>query len=268
MAGIGNIDGALLLQNTQSDGLLKSAEHAASKSRYSSKEEDGIRAQSKQFESMLVKMMIDSMRKNVPEDELLEDESDPSRGIYQGMLDGEYAQLLSNKESFGLAESMMRQFGVEPGQGDENQSALAMMLGPTSHRPASQSSLFISPVSGPISSPFGVRSDPISGAQSEHSGLDIAVPSGQTVRAAASGVVIFAGERAGYGKLVEIDHQNGTRTRYGHLSAVGVEVGQHLKGGEELGKSGNTGRSTGPHLHFEVRVDGVAVDPSSFIRGR
>ena len=107
----------------QSEQLTRLAGQAEVKSRYTPEEETGIRTQAKQFEAMLVKMMVDSMRKNVPEDELFEDSSDPSRGIYQGMLDGEYAQLLSNKESFGLAESMMRQFGVEPGPTDTTRSA-------------------------------------------------------------------------------------------------------------------------------------------------
>jgi len=86
------------------------------------------------------------------------------------------------------------------------------------------------------------------------------------VRATASGTVTHVGWQGGYGKLVEVDHGNGFATRYGHLSSMDVEVGQKVRIGQVVGKVGSTGRSTGPHLHYETRIDGDAVDPQRFLR--
>jgi murein DD-endopeptidase MepM/ murein hydrolase activator NlpD len=89
---------------------------------------------------------------------------------------------------------------------------------------------------------------------------------GDPVRATANGTVTVAGWQGGYGKMVEIDHGNGLITRYGHLSSIEVNVGQSVKNGHTVGKVGSTGRSTGPHLHYETRVDGDAIDPQKFLR--
>lgn len=118
------------------------------------------------------------------------------------------------------------------------------------------------PVSaGRLSSRFGIRHDPMNGRLRAHSGIDIPDVAGAPVRTAASGVVTFAGWRRGYGNLVEIDHGSGSATRYGHLGVITVMFGTSLPQGEVIGLIGSTGRSTGPHLHFEVRQDGMAVDP-------
>lgn len=117
-----------------------------------------------------------------------------------------------------------------------------------------------------LSSGFGVRTDPFLGRPAMHSGLDFRSEAGDPVRATANGVVETAGWSGGYGKLVEIDHGNGYSTRYGHLSEIDVRVGQQIKIGQIIGKVGSTGRSTGPHLHYETRIDGDAVDPQKFLR--
>jgi murein DD-endopeptidase MepM/ murein hydrolase activator NlpD len=98
-----------------------------------------------------------------------------------------------------------------------------------------------------------------------HEGIDIAVPSGTPVRASASGTVIHAGWLGGYGNLVVIDHGDGLATAYGHNSALLVAVGQNVSQGETISLSGSTGNSTGPHVHFEVRVNGVPVDPLLYL---
>jgi murein DD-endopeptidase MepM/ murein hydrolase activator NlpD len=113
---------------------------------------------------------------------------------------------------------------------------------------------------------FGVRNDPFIRAPAMHTGLDLRADIGEPARATAAGTVTIAGWNGGYGKLVEIDHGNGFATRYGHLSAIDVEVGQTVRIGQVIGKVGSTGRSTGPHLHYETRVDGDAVDPQRFLR--
>ncbi len=126
--------------------------------------------------------------------------------------------------------------------------------------------LFSWPASGPITSPFGVRSDPITGRTRRHDGIDIGAPMGATITAAASGTVIYAGWESGYGNTIVIDHDGAVSTLYGHCSQIFVSNGQEVQRGQAIGAVGSTGRSTGPHLHFEVRVNGVAVDPTGRLR--
>ncbi len=121
------------------------------------------------------------------------------------------------------------------------------------------------PVNGPITSPFGWRRNPFGGAPDFHPGLDIGVNTGTTVRAAADGTVLMAQWYGGYGNYVLIDHGGGISTGYGHLSVIYVSVGQHVNRGDPIAASGNTGASTGPHLHFEVRKDGKPIDPSPWL---
>lgn len=122
------------------------------------------------------------------------------------------------------------------------------------------------PVSGIITSYYGTRGNPFGGMSSEfHKGQDIAAPMGTGVIATADGVVVIAGWQRGYGRVVYLDHGNGISTRYGHLSRIDVAEGQTIKRGEQLGLVGSSGRSTGPHLHYEVRVNGAAVNPGSYL---
>jgi murein DD-endopeptidase MepM/ murein hydrolase activator NlpD len=124
------------------------------------------------------------------------------------------------------------------------------------------------PVIGEVefTSGFGVRSDPFLGRPAMHTGLDFRAAMGDPVRATANGKVTSAGWAGGYGRMIEIDHGNGLATRYGHLSEIGVKVGDTIKIGQVIGAVGSTGRSTGPHLHYETRIDGEAVDPQKFLR--
>ena len=124
------------------------------------------------------------------------------------------------------------------------------------------------PVVGEVefTSGFGIRSDPFLGRPAMHTGLDFRAATGDPVRATANGKVASAGWAGGYGRMVEIDHGNGLSTRYGHLSEINVKVGDTIKIGQVIGAVGSTGRSTGPHLHYETRIDGEAVDPQKFLR--
>jgi murein DD-endopeptidase MepM/ murein hydrolase activator NlpD len=124
------------------------------------------------------------------------------------------------------------------------------------------------PVVGEVefTSGFGVRTDPFLGRPAMHTGLDFRAAQGDPVRATANGKVASAGWAGGYGRMVEIDHGNGLSTRYGHLSEIDVKVGDPIKIGQVIGAVGSTGRSTGPHLHYETRIDGEAVDPQKFLR--
>jgi murein DD-endopeptidase MepM/ murein hydrolase activator NlpD len=118
---------------------------------------------------------------------------------------------------------------------------------------------------GFISSYFGARADPFTGYTAVHKGLDFAGPQGTKVVSVAAGLVTFAGERAGYGEMVEINHGNGLATRYCHNEQLLVKQGDMVRKGQELALMGSTGRSTGPHLHFEVLKNGTQVDPLRFI---
>ncbi|HLA72165.1 MAG TPA: peptidoglycan DD-metalloendopeptidase family protein [Steroidobacteraceae bacterium] len=118
---------------------------------------------------------------------------------------------------------------------------------------------------GHISSYFGERQDPFNGHQAFHKGIDFASPQGSDVVAVAAGVVTFAGEKAGYGNLVEVSHGNGLITRYGHNQSLAVGVGRTVARGDTLAYVGSTGRSTGPHVHFEVLKAGRQIDPLTFI---
>lgn len=116
-----------------------------------------------------------------------------------------------------------------------------------------------------ISSGFGYRTDPFAGSPAFHAGLDFRGPIGAPIYAAARGKVAFVGRRQGYGNCVEIDHGNGLRTRYAHMSAFRTRAGEPVAAGQLIGAVGSTGRSTGPHLHFEVRLHGQAVNPRPFL---
>lgn len=122
------------------------------------------------------------------------------------------------------------------------------------------------PVLGRMTDGFGVRGNPFGGGAAEfHAGQDIATSWGTPVTAAAEGTVTFAGAQNGYGQVVILDHGDGLTTRYGHLSRIEVVEGQQLARGEELGRVGSTGRSTGPHLHYEVRINDTAVNPRGYL---
>ena len=117
------------------------------------------------------------------------------------------------------------------------------------------------PVSARLTSGFGMRAHPIRGGMRNHSGVDLAAPYGSPIVATADGVIGTAGWSGGYGLLISISHGDGVQTRYGHLSRLNVAAGQQVRRGDVIGFVGSTGQSTGPHVHYEVRVNGVATDP-------
>jgi murein DD-endopeptidase MepM/ murein hydrolase activator NlpD len=189
------------------------------------------------------------------------------------------------------AEAAIRQFGLNPdtlarqataaqggpfesffGKGkaevrDPRFTKLAASLG---RMDAMERALAAIPTSMPaavmmMSSGFGYRSDPFTGGAAMHSGLDFKGPVGTSILAAAEGRVTFAGSHGGYGNTIEITHANGLMTRYAHLSAITVRLGQNVERGVKIGRMGSTGRSTGSHLHFEVRLNGQAINPRKFL---
>lgn len=136
------------------------------------------------------------------------------------------------------------------------------------YRAAAEKTPLAHPVRGAyrFTSPFGTRRDPITGARRQHEGVDFAGPTGTAIHATADGVVTEAGWASGYGRTILIRHAFGLETRYAHLSRIRVKKGDRVSRGERIGDMGNSGRSTGPHLHYEVRVGGDTVNPMTFIK--
>lgn len=241
-----------------------------------------IRRLAQEFEAMLMTQMLREMRRS-----MLDDQEDQELGFGAGALtdttDVELGRSLSRSGGLGLTDALLKAFerqiaGQEGPEGRlraegapailaeahdaSGAKAGASMRGPTASAKDESIDLRDVTAAAPISSKFGWREDPITGAAQFHRGIDIAVAYGRDVKAAAEGTVSFAGVQNGYGNTVIIDHGDGRETRYAHLSQQFVHAGDAVAEGHVLGKSGNSGRSTGPHLHFEMLVNGRAVDPS------
>jgi murein DD-endopeptidase MepM/ murein hydrolase activator NlpD len=205
-----------------------------------------VRQLTEQFESLLLGQMLRQMRTSLFDD-------DADTGFADGPLsDTVFAELslaLSRAGGIGignaLAGSLMRE-----ADGDQKNAPAGVLP------------------HGRVSSGYGWRSDPIDGEARFHRGLDIALPSGSDVPAARAGRVTVAGELAGYGLTVVVEHRDGVSTRYAHLSELTVAVGQDVAAGEVVARSGASGRATGPHLHFEVLEGGRAIDPTGFLENR
>ncbi len=182
----------------------------------------------------------------------------PKGGVIHTVKAGETLKEIAAK--YGVSEESLREAN---GLGGDPPAGTSLFVPSPRTVPTAEAwaAKFVWPVRGTISSPFGPRIHPIYGVPSFHTGIDIAVPEGTPVRAAASGTVTFAGWHEGFGVLVVIDHGNGYESYYGHLSKLLVSVGQSVSAGDVIALSGNTGLSTGPHLHFEVRYLGTPVDP-------
>jgi murein DD-endopeptidase MepM/ murein hydrolase activator NlpD len=159
------------------------------------------------------------------------------------------------------AFNMIRRASLEP---DGNTLGRGMFSNPQIARTTVPS---IWPVRGQITAGFGQRMDPFSGEGAFHPGVDISVPFGTKVEAAADGIVLEAGPESGYGNEILIDHGFGLTTKYGHLSRIFVVVGQELKRGQVIGAVGMTGKTTGPHLHYEVHIHDTPVNPTRYLRG-
>jgi murein DD-endopeptidase MepM/ murein hydrolase activator NlpD len=147
----------------------------------------------------------------------------------------------------------------------EESAKIAALAQSAGDGPALGDGTFIRPVPGPFSSNFGYRTDPITGATAFHAGIDFSSPCGTPIKAAGTGTVLSAGPNGGYGNATLINHGNSLSTLYGHQSSIIVSAGQSVAQGQVIGYVGSTGKSTGCHLHFEVRVNGNPVDPTAYL---
>jgi len=172
------------------------------------------------------------------------------------------AQMGSRYDASLYAFNMIERASANPGRNSVLPGLLSNPLVRSSSIPS------IWPVHGEVTDAFGERIDPFSGDEAFHPGMDIAAPSGTVVRAAADGIVVQAGRgEAGYGNEILIDHGSGIATRYGHLRKIFVVEGQEVKQGQSIGSIGMTGKTTGPHLHYEVLVHETPVNPAKFLHG-
>lgn len=197
---------------------------------------------------------------------------------FKQMLDEAIADKMSSAGGIGMSAMFEKQLG---GTGTATKASVANLTSalPTTetphglpmpktevpHIPPIEGTGFTMPAVGRLSSAYGKRIDPINHTESLHPGQDIAAKAGTPVVAAAAGTVTHAGPAGTYGNLVTIKHANGLETRYAHLSSVDVQKGAEVTPGTPIGKVGSTGRSTGPHLHFEVREDGKLQDPATYL---
>ncbi len=202
-----------------------------------------------EFEAYMVTMLARELRSSV------ESFSTGVMGTFGDLFDQEIGRRVAETGGFGLQDAIA---GALEARGQPRPSLPSALPSP-GDAPTLVEGL------GRVTSRFGLRADPFTGQHREHHGLDIAAPSGSPIHAAAEGVVRYAGKRGGYGNVVILQHTDGTETRYAHCRDLNVKVGERVERGATVATVGSTGRSTGPHLHFEVRRDGEVVDPAEWL---
>lgn len=195
------------------------------------------------FEALLVRQLLDTMP--------LPGLKGTQAETFLSMVNDALADHLVQGGGLGLADQLERSLGGDPGPRALHSPAI-----PYTHR--------AEPGEG-VTSPYGMRKDPFDGVDRFHAGVDLAGDAGAPIHVAGPGTVTFAGRSSGYGNLVVVDHGDGTETRYAHCDALLVAAGDGVSDGQPIATVGSTGRSTGAHLHFEVRRGGEPVDPSAWV---
>ena len=244
----------------------------------------------REFEAVLLAQMLRQMRQSLLDPEPEGERSGFGSSTLFDTIDVELARELSRKGGIGLAGMVERGMNATLNGGPRSTNApsgddggggpVAGVGRPTTTRPSAQPATAVGreapapdssgeaaaslalPLETPLSSSFGWRPDPFQGRARFHAGVDFRAAYGREVPTAAPGRVVFAGEHGGYGNSVVIEHEGGVQTRYAHLSTIDVSTGQELASGDVVGRVGQSGRATGPHLHFEVLLDGRRVDPT------
>jgi murein DD-endopeptidase MepM/ murein hydrolase activator NlpD len=234
------------------------------------KQKGELKKVSQEFEAVFVAYLLKVMRETIEESGLMEEGF--GKSIYTEMFDQEVSLSIARKGSLGISDLLYRnlsQAGTTEDSQPSNAGHEVEGASPQTSLPATQTvpdegqdiSDLQLPVSGSISSSYGLRKDPFSRQLRAHKGLDIAAPEGMKIVAALPGTVLRAGYESGFGNSVLVQHSGGLQTRYAHLESVSVNPGDTVSSQQVLGTVGKTGRSTGPHLHFEVIRMGVPIDP-------
>ncbi|RJR49585.1 MAG: hypothetical protein C4576_06595 [Desulfobacteraceae bacterium] len=212
----------------------------------------------KEFESIFTNELLKSMRRTIEKCDLFH--GGQAEEIYESLLDQELSKSMAGLGPGSLADILYRRFKRETPDGPSEE------IGPKPLSiPAASAKAFNPLKQGRLSSDYGWRKDPFTGGDQFHHGIDLAAPEGSPVRAAMEGKVVASEYREKYGNLVMIDHGRGVTTLYAHNRENKVKEGDWVRKGELLATVGSTGRSTGPHLHFEVKMEGSHQDPSAFL---
>ncbi len=201
-------------------------------------------AKDSSVEKLFAQMVLKEVRKSMPKDGLMG--GGPGVEAFYDLFDEHVAEQIAASGQLNLSSDQV----------PRSHAALR-------YQRAAPAEAGVWPVQGRVTSGFGSRVDPINGTHRDHHGMDIAAPEGSAVNAVARGTVTFAGKQGGYGNLVIVEHADGTESRYAHLRRIDVRTGDRVGPTRQLGEVGTTGRSTGPHLHLEVRRDGEAIDPAT-----
>jgi Rod binding domain-containing protein len=232
---------------------------------------------SQEFEALFVAHLLKVMRDTIEESGLTEGSF--GKSIYSDLFDQEFSRSIAQHGALGISDLLLKHLSIEgleaPAEGEkpnpagdlETQPSTSLVPNP-SPRPTdieadSDVPDFRMPIQAPVSSRFGMRRDPFTRQIQFHKGLDLAAPMGTEVRAALAGEVSYVGYRPSFGNTVVIQHSDGLQTRYAHLATTAVRKGELIGAEEVLGSVGNSGHSTGPHLHFEVLRWGEQIDPMS-----
>jgi len=235
---------------------------AQSKTAWSAQEAKRLENACAEFESLFINLVMQQMRKTVAKSGLID--GGTGEEIFTGMMDEEIARQMSLRQDLGLRGALIEQLtGV---RGAMQPRTIALKSYSMRNRAETTVKPFVLPLSGTMSSPYGWRKDPFTGAPDFHHGIDIASPSGSGIFAAGKGRVVFSGWKKGYGNVVEIEHDDGFTTLYAHNEKNLVREGEEVGHYQLIALVGSTGRSTGPHLHFEVRKNGEAISPAKVTR--
>ena len=242
-------------------------------------ERERLTALASEFESMLLLQMLKEMRKAGSWDDDGDADTLGADTLFE-TLDVELAKYLADAQTLGLRKELLQAFDRKFGTGapsDLPAKAGRDEIGASTAGPSAPIAPANVPVadqaddgmdelvrpSGKVTSAFGWRADPFNGTSRFHGGIDVRAAYGQDVASAGAGRVVTSGDERGYGTTVVVEHVDGVRTRYAHLSAALVKAGDAVAAGQVLGRAGQSGRATGVHLHFEVIANGVRVDPAT-----
>jgi len=250
-------DHHLLRDKLQEEGLAR-----IDQSDWSEGDEKRLKEACAEFESLFIYQVMKQMRKTIPQSRLIS--GGKGEEIFTSMMDEELSKQISLRQGLGLRDVLIEQLTGKRGRILPNNIATKTYSKNGSVEECGQP--FALPLFGSISSHYGWREDPFTGKWDFHHGIDIASPSGSEVCAAGAGRVVFSGWKEGYGRVVEIEHQDGLNTLYAHNFKNLVEEGERVAKYQVIALVGRSGKSTGSHLHYEVRRKGEALNPTKVTR--
>ncbi len=228
-----------------------------------------LKEAAQEFEALFLSHMLSVMRESIEESGLTD--KGPGQDIYTQLFDEEVARGLAKRGALGIADLLMRNLSDPAASGDTVAKGAATPEPPASPQRSAGSAEeigvpgFHMPLHAQLSSGYGLRRDPFTHEMKFHRGVDIAAPQGSRVHAAGAGKVVFSGYEKGYGNTVVVQHPDGFESRYAHLGELMVKEGDEIQTSQVVGTVGNTGRSTGPHLHFEISRNGNQLDPRAML---